>query len=341
MGLSEEGWKRNYQQNNQYQWNIGDTTLETRIALNGDGISSGTLRLISLNLSTVKIEPTEANDFVTAICPSIKFERAFQFLQQKLGKPDSVRYQTIGIMNPLDYIKGGEEYLRWANGDKTTRGKIDSLSRLAGSDTVSIKYYFHNRQSIVLLKTSKLLSPTSDISHSYFTNVGVYQISAKYETELAAALESEKKGIRPKDIVTVSIYTKASTEEEKLYVVAIVDNPVTQFISLAEERKICSIKGRIVFKDNHGDSLLCYPDFILNLQQPLQRAYKPGLQYAMGEYGIFSEPYTETQRTIFVRINHSSVPHQLKSSFSTGNKIAATFIPESLLFTDGTTLKND
>ncbi len=307
IGESEENWKNYNQEGGLYKWNTEDTTLEGQIALNGDGITSGPLRIISLNLATTKVSATEANKFATAICPSSKFQRALLFLQKKLGKPDSVRYQTFDA------------------GD--------------GLDTALCKYYFHNNESTVLLETSKLFPPTSDILYPHFLDVNIYQISANYDNELSQVSESRRKVLRPKDIIMIPIYTKTSTEEKRLYLTASIDNPVTQFIALAEDRKIRSVKGRIVIKDSHGDSLLCYPDFTMNLQQPLQRAHSPGLQYATGHYGIFAEPYVETRRTVFIRMEHASVPYQLKSSFEIGSKIAASFIPESLLFTDGTVLK--
>lgn len=351
IGMSEDEWKSKEQKFGVqgpilYSWKLGASVIETHISLNGDGINYGPLRLISVNLATKTVIGNESNNYMSAICPSTKLDSVLLYLEKKLGKPDSVTFKTHSLINAIDYLDVAG-YLLWRKGDKATLAKVDSLDRVAGTDTTAYRYYFHNNGSTILVIRSKMTSATVNLPYGYYESAAIYQVSASYEKELSSIIQSREKALKPRDIVVIPIYTKVATEktlygtqERRLYLTAIVDELNGHFVAIEENKAILSIKGRIVIKDNHKDSILCYPDFKMDLKQPLQRAYSPGLRFAMGEYGGMSiEEFTGTRREVFARIDNPSMPLELRSAFENGEGISAVFIPESLLFSNGTVLK--
>lgn len=341
LGLPQQEWEKkkttlkNDNTGSYYNWIIGDTAIETRISLNCDGINSGPLRLVSLNLLPNNGEKDKS-------CTGL-IEKILKKLERSIGQPDSVKYE-FGIkpndINPdtTDIRRIAEEYLRRRN-----EGKYISEGRAnENSDTLAWEYYFHEGNSAIVLRKGNY---DRDNNPTYlFANL--YVISKSYQQELSSVIQEARKNLKARDFIKVPVYTRVENEtkefgleEKRLYLTAVVDDPIKQRISLAEPKAIKAIKGHIVIYDGFGDSLISYPDVKIELIQPMPNALEPGLTFAMGKEEVLGPMFIETKKTVFIRVNHPQIPSKLRNAVLSGEKLDAKFIADAVVFEDGSVLK--
>jgi hypothetical protein len=219
------------------------------------------------------------------------------------------------------------------------------MRRLGIVDTTLWKCYFHDKKSTILLRRGMAEKPSKHIPFVHYNRAELHQISTNYEKELDSIIEARRKALTPKDIITVPVFIEVKslrglydTKETGLFLTALVDP--TNRVANEEQRSISSIKGHVIIMDNFGDSIFYCPDMKIDLEIPIPPHLKPGLQYVLDYEGIFGLPFYETKRTKFIRINSPEVPEKLKSAVALHEKIKAKYIPEAILFSDGTVLKD-
>ena len=73
-------------------------------------------------------------------------------------------------------------------------------------DTSSIKYFFHDAKSIIILERGEFYQPNYFIPFIHCSTAILYQYSKSYESELQQEIEVLLKSMHPKDLITIPLY---------------------------------------------------------------------------------------------------------------------------------------
>ena len=113
---------------------------------------------------------------------------------------------------------------------------------------------------------------------------------------------------------------------------------MNSFYAIEDDRSIISLKGRIVILDKYGDSLYNYDDIDIQLEHPIQSLVKPRLSTVYKDE-FRTSIYHDYTKLHYLELTGKDVPEKLKTAILQDQDIKAKFIPEIILFTDGSALK--
>ena len=313
-----------------YNWKLTDTSLFTKVSFNQDGVIDGKLRItvINLNDSTIvkdldesldeikmrdaaknnilalNLSPTKSR-IIYSTCPKVKLDKVLLHLHELYGKVDSI------------IVDRG-----WNN------------------DTAYVKYYFHYKNSEIILRRENILPPSVYIPFSHTASACVYQLSKSYDSEFNEIREMKRKQLKPADIIRVPISYRIERNVDK-YGYEEITLPLTIDISimnrrtLLESRSIRSMKGSIVIKDEYDELLqsiddIEYDTHDLNSQQP-------GIVHALGGEIIATN---SIRYNAALNIKSRTIPLKFKSAVLQGQAFSLEFIPNAIKFSDGAVLKD-
>ena len=244
-------------------------------------------------------------------------------LSNRYGSADSISYITQRVWN--------------------THYDLETGKRQERLDTAFWIYHFHDNESEIQLRRDRIDKPNKYIPFIHYHVAEIHQMVANYEKELASFIEARRKLLTTKDIVSVPIEVREYDRDRNgqpghiLALTADINNSQGKMVAIEENRPIIGVKGRIVIKDNFGDSIYSFPDFKIDLEEELKVACSPGLQF------LFYDPsvtvYRETLRTLTLDLDHPETPRKIKLEIADGNKLRASFVPEAIHFSDGTVLR--
>lgn len=365
MGMSEQELKQNIQDKSAsgefikpngwdssefiYHWKLLDTTIYTTVAFNSDGAPYGSLRICSIYLndtvhSRVIQEPYETvnrqildgeeifaagsvstkTSISYSLCPLVKYNKVLAFLRSNFGKEDSITYRINKNLKYPDTIE-----------------TLDDPPHIV-EDTIYTYYHFHNAKSTIVMKSDRVFPQTKIIPYSHLNSVWLYQISNSYEADLKKEVDESRKGLKASDIITLPVQYDVKKERDrfgfyKTILSLRINIGESQFLRTnLESREISAMKGRIIVSDQFADVLYSSEDIELKCKGAI-KPIKPGLDYAIN-YDGFAVVHP-VKYNFDLNMNHKSIPDAFRRAVQDGNELRIQFVPDVLLFSDGSILK--
>lgn len=337
-----------------YRWKLLDTTIYSTVEFNSDGAPYGSLRLCSIDLndtvhSRLIPEPYETvnrqildgeeifasgrfptETFISySLCPEAKYKKVLTFLRSNYDKEDSITYRI----------------------NKRLKHHLLSIDELDDPppptivvyDTIYTYHHFHNANSTIILKHESIFPATKIIPYPHLNSLSLYQISNSYEADLEKVVTEMRKTLKPKDIITLPIQYEVRKVKDTYFgydkTILALRISIGEFQAMKtkiEPREISAMKGRIIISDKFGDTLYSGEDIQLECQGALA-AHKLGLQYAIYDDG-FSVVHPVTYN-VDLNMNHKSISNAFKRAVRDGDDLTIEFVPDVLLFADGSILK--
>ncbi|MDP1764492.1 MAG: hypothetical protein Q8L07_11480 [Sediminibacterium sp.] len=209
-------------------------------------------------------------------------------------------------------------------------------------DTSSIRYFFHTSNSIIVLKRSRFYDPIYFIPYTYCSQVALCQYSKSYDTELKQEQDAILQKLRPWDLITIPMRYEIVNKNKKYkfsstYLDLFAGIGMYGRKTLAENREIESLKGKIVINDNYGNLLQWINDIEIEANSSLPSEGSIGLLRAIGEeeaYGYYISAYR-----LSIYVGHKDISNTLKEAVNSKHKLSIEFVPDIIKFKDGTVLK--
>ncbi|MBC7388120.1 MAG: hypothetical protein H7329_02820 [Opitutaceae bacterium] len=278
------------------------------------------------------------------------FNNLFSFLKRSYSGPDSIldnhsnRVDTIDfskhVKDKADSKKFGDvrDYLPPAN-DKSWMNKSVQDKSL---DTSSLKYFFHNVNSVFVLERSQFYEPNYFIPFIHSSSARLTQFSKTYDLDFQKEQEVILKTMRPADLITIPLYYDIEKKSGQygmiltyLMVRANLDPNLRK--TFAETREIESMKGKILVRDKYGTLLQPIPDIEIQANGSLPARGNPGKDYALGiGRGI---RYNMYRYGLGIYVGHKDISYALKQAVNMGSTLSIEFVPDAIMFTDGSVLK--
>jgi len=108
--------------------------------------------------------------------------------------------------------------------------------------------------------------------------------------------------------------------------------------TLAENREIELMKGKIIINDKYGTLLQEFRDIEIQAHGSLPSKNEPGLDFACSfQDGVVRFNLYTYKLGIYVE--HQDNSNAFKQAFEMGNTLSIEFVPDAIMFTDGTILK--
>lgn len=280
------------------------------------------------------------------------YQKVFAFLKKSFGQPDSVLDNNNHRLDTVDFAKhkvqGGSE-TKVKNGwdldligvDAADFKRIDSI-KAKMIDTSSLSYYFHDDKSIIVFERSRFNRANYFMPFPYTTKAYLYQYSKSYEQELIETQSAILKGMRPSDLITIPLYYDVEKKKmayglELTYLNVRRDLDPSLRKTRAEPKEIESMKGKILISDKYGSILQEMPDIEIQAHGSLTSISRPGLDYAIGNGA--SDVYHLYNYGLSIYVGHKDISNALKQAVAMNSSLSIEFVPNVILFTDGSVLK--
>ncbi len=280
------------------------------------------------------------------------YENLYNFLKKNFGNPDSIldlkhhRIDTIDFANHKvkgankNGISGGFD-LDLIGATEDDRKRIDSI--IANTiDTSNLSYFFHSSNSVIVLERNRFIGPNYFIPFIHTSKAILYQFSNSYDKEFDQEKIAQLKGMRPSDLIAFPLYydiEKKTTEYGRILTYLMVRANLDPNLrkTLAETREIESMKGRILISDKYGTLIQQIPDIEIQANGSLPAKGQPGRDYAIGMgRGI---RYNMYRYGLGIYVGHKDISYALKQAVEMKNALSIEFIPDAIMFTDGSVLK--
>lgn len=312
-----------------------DSAIYTRVGFNNDGVPNGSLRITVVDLG----EPRKGY-VVRESIEAVKAKRvASDHFENYSTVPDST---WIWITNcPQSKVTKVLSYLKklYGSEDSSTVRKYKNPWDIA-DDTLSVYHHFHDDNSEIIVRTSSMLPASFYIPYPHFQRAIVYQVSKKYDTEFQAVKEELNRSIMPSDVISIPVQYKVDKRKDEfgdaqVYLDLTILISIDSRKSLIESRPIRSMRGKMIISDLYGEVLQVSSSW--EIKTPALKSLKPGLPYALGDVSKGGWRYDEIAITLMV--THELCSQRFKDAVRNGIDLKVVFVPDVILFSDGSTLK--
>lgn len=286
------------------------------------------------------------------IFPKQHYDRVYTHILELYGQPDSIcdrngsRLDTINYKNHI--VKDVLFHPTKEKAVKSSREKPDfswiSKSFIdQGIDTSLIKYFFHSKNSVVVLERSQLFQPNYFIPFQHFTKTLLYEYVNLYDSELNAVMVELSKNLKPNELITVPF---DYTIERRILEYGITRTYVNLSGRLepglrkteVERREIESMKGSIIVKDKYGTILQNLSNVEIKSNGSLPSKGEIGLVRVTGNNHIMNN-YTMAEYSAQLYLDSYESTEAFKQAVNLNYDLFIEFVPNVILFTDGTLLK--
>jgi len=318
-----------------HYWKLLDTSIYTRVGFNNDGVPNGSIRITVVDLK----EPRSGHVVGESIEAVKAKEVACDQIENFSTAPDSTRIWNTTC--PQSKVTKVLSYLRklYGSEDSITVGRYKNPWDVA-DDTLSIYHHFHDGNSEIIVRTSSMLPASFYIPFPHFQRAIVYQFSKTYAAQFEAVREELRKRMTPRDVVSIPVSYKVDKHKDdngnaQVYLDLTILIAIDSRKSLIESRPIHSIRGKIITSDLYGEVLNVSGS--LEIMTPILTSLQPGLPYALGDISKGGLKWDENQVTLMV--THELCSQRFKDAVRDGNELKIEFVPDALIFSDGSILK--
>lgn len=271
--------------------------------------------------------------------------KLFDYILSKFGKPDSTLDASGHRIDTVDLATSNRMKEKQVRKFNDIRDWLtDTIAIKNEIDTSEFNYYFHSNNAIIVLKRSSFWNPVYYVPFEHLSQCELYQYSKNFNKEVEEIKKSILDSLKPADVITIRMYYYIHGITDKYGIkrdyldISVNLSPSLRKTSL-ESREIESMKGRIIIYDRYKKELQTFYEIEINAfgSLPARDNGNYGLAYVFN--GTAHELYRPNSFNIKAYIGHKDNSVALKQAIALKQDLSIEFIPDAILFKDGTILK--